>query len=74
MTVKRRDMEAWLQRRGFALLPGGSSSHRHFAGHGVKITMPGHGSQDMRPGTLAGIRRLLKFAGIEMQDFPGETR
>jgi len=70
-TVKRREMEAWLQRNGFALEPGGHTSHKHFLGHGVKITVPGHGPQDMNPAVVSQVRRRLREVGMALTDFPG---
>lgn len=58
--MKRRELEAWLLRCGFVLLPGGSTSHRQYAGHGIKVTVSGHGPQDVGKPLLAGIRRRLR--------------
>ena len=71
MTIKRRELEAWLQRNGFALESGRQTSHRQFVRDGVKVTLPGHGPQDMNPAVVANIRRKLREAGLALADFPG---
>ena len=45
--VTRREMEAWLLGNGFRKLKAGMSGHVQYEGPGVKITLPGHGPQDL---------------------------
>ena len=63
--VTRRQMERWLLRNGFALKAGGSTSHRQFQGHGVTVTLPGHGPTDLTKKHVGMIVRQLEAAGFE---------
>jgi predicted RNA binding protein YcfA (HicA-like mRNA interferase family) len=63
--VDRRTMERWLVDHGFTLEPGKKTSHRHFVGHGVKVTLPGHGPQDLTKKHVAIILRQLRAAGFD---------
>ena len=64
--LKRRELERRLAALGFVLLPGRNSSHRHYAGHGVKLTVTGHGPADASPNVVAGIRRQLRAVGLDL--------
>jgi predicted RNA binding protein YcfA (HicA-like mRNA interferase family) len=64
--VTRRDMEAWLLRNGFHRLKGGMTGHAQYEGPGgVKITLPGHGPQDLTKKHVALILRALAAAGFD---------
>jgi predicted RNA binding protein YcfA (HicA-like mRNA interferase family) len=63
--VTRRSMERWLLAHGFSELRGGKTSHRQFEGHGIKITLPGHGPQDLTKKHVALILRQIVGAGFE---------
>jgi len=62
--VDRRTLERWLLAHGFALQPGKATGHRHYARGGVKITVPGHGPQDLTKKHVALILRELERAGF----------
>jgi predicted RNA binding protein YcfA (HicA-like mRNA interferase family) len=63
--VTRRQMERWLLGNGFALKPGKKSSHRQFQGHGITVTLPGHGPADLTKKHVGMILRRLEEAGFE---------
>ena len=63
--VTRREMQAWLLDHGFQELPGKKTSHRQYEGHGIKITLPGHGPQDLTKKHVALIVRQLAAAGFD---------
>jgi predicted RNA binding protein YcfA (HicA-like mRNA interferase family) len=64
--VTRRQMEAWLLRNGFRQLKGGMTGHVQYDGPGgVKITLPGHGPQDLTKKHVALILRALAAAGFD---------
>jgi predicted RNA binding protein YcfA (HicA-like mRNA interferase family) len=58
-------MERWLRSNGFALKPGKRTSHRQFAGHGVTVTLPGHGPADLTKKHVGMILRVLERAGFD---------
>jgi predicted RNA binding protein YcfA (HicA-like mRNA interferase family) len=62
--VERRDVEAWLLRSGFVRLPGKKSGHAQYSGHGIKITLPAHGPQDLTKKHVALITRQLRAVGL----------
>jgi predicted RNA binding protein YcfA (HicA-like mRNA interferase family) len=68
--VTRRDMERWLLANGFEEVHGKKTSHRQFRGRGVKITLPGHGPQDLTKKHVAMIRRQLEAAGFDREGLP----
>ena len=72
--VTRRALERWLLEHGFVELPGKKTSHRQFAGHGVKIALPGHGPQDMTKKHVALIVRQLVGAGFDRARLLGELK
>ncbi len=63
--ITRRQMERWLLANGFALKPGRRTSHRQFHGHGVTVTLPGHGPPDLTKKHVGMIVRQLEAAGFE---------
>jgi len=63
--VTRRQMERWLLANGFALKAGKKTSHRHFQGHGVTVTLPGHGPADLTKKHVGMIVRQLASAGFD---------
>jgi len=58
-------MEAWLLNHGFRRLKGGMSGHIQYEGPGVKITLPGHGPQDLTKKHVALVLRALEEAGFD---------
>jgi len=58
-------MERWLLANGFALKAGKRTSHRQFHGHGVTVTLPGHGPPDLTKKHVGMIVRLLEAGGFE---------
>jgi predicted RNA binding protein YcfA (HicA-like mRNA interferase family) len=58
-------MERWLVSNGFALKPGKKTSHRQFQGHGITVTLPGHGPADLTKKHVGIILRRLEEAGFE---------
>ena len=62
--VTRRAMEKWLLDHGFTLLPGKASGHRHYALGSTKITLPGHGPQDLTKKHVGLIIRALERGGF----------
>jgi len=65
--VTRREMEAWLLGNGFRKLKGGMTGHVQYEGPGVKITLPGHGPQDLTKKHVALIVRALTAAGFDRE-------
>jgi predicted RNA binding protein YcfA (HicA-like mRNA interferase family) len=63
--VTRRHLERWLLANGFTLKPGKKTSHRQFQGHGVTITVPGHGPPDLTKKHVGMIVRKLEQAGFD---------
>jgi predicted RNA binding protein YcfA (HicA-like mRNA interferase family) len=62
--VTRRQIERWLLEHGFTLKPGKMTSHRQFHGHGVTVTLPGHGPPDLTKKHVGMIVRKLEEAGF----------
>jgi predicted RNA binding protein YcfA (HicA-like mRNA interferase family) len=60
-------MEAWLLDNGFRRLKGRMSGHVQYEGPGVKITLPGHGPQDLTRKHVALILRALGEAGFDRE-------
>jgi hypothetical protein len=50
--VTRRRMATWLLDNGFRRLKGGMSEHVQYERRGVKITLLGHGPQDLTKACL----------------------
>ena len=65
--VTRREMEAWLLGNGFRKLKGGMTGHVQYEGPAVKITLPGHGPQDLTKKHVALIVRALAAAGFDRE-------
>jgi predicted RNA binding protein YcfA (HicA-like mRNA interferase family) len=65
--VTRREMETWLLSNGFRKLKGGMTGHVQYEGPGVKITLPGHGPQDLTKKHVALILRALTAAGFDRE-------
>jgi predicted RNA binding protein YcfA (HicA-like mRNA interferase family) len=70
--VDRRDMERWLVQHGFVRLPGKKTGHVFYERDGVKITLPGHGPQDLTKKHVAMILRQLEGAGFEKEQIRRE--
>ena len=66
--VTRRQMEHWLLAHGFVLKAGKKTSHRQFHGHGVTVTLPGHGPADLTKKHVGMIVRALEEAGFPRAD------
>jgi predicted RNA binding protein YcfA (HicA-like mRNA interferase family) len=65
--VTRRRLERWLFDHGFVELPGKASGHRQFVRDSLKITVSGHGPQDLTKKHVALILRQLAAAGFEKE-------
>ena len=64
--MTRRELESWLRAHGFEELAGGKTSHRQFrSATGVKISVPGHGPQELTRKHLGMIVRQLAAAGFD---------
>ena len=63
VTVK--GLVAWLLRNGFNELPGKKGGHRFFHKEGVKITLPGHGPNDLTKKHVGMILRQLEQLGYD---------
>ena len=63
--VTRRQMERWLLANGFALKAGTKTSHRQYAGHGVTVTLPGHGPADLTKKHVGMLVRTLERVGFD---------
>ena len=63
--VNRRALERWLLAHGFIEEPGRKTSHRQFSGHGIKISVPGHGPQDLTRKHVGLILRQLQRVGFD---------
>jgi predicted RNA binding protein YcfA (HicA-like mRNA interferase family) len=62
--VTRHQMERWLLGNGFTEKAGTKTSHRQFHGHGVTVTLPGHGPPDLTKKHVGMIMRQLEAAGF----------
>jgi predicted RNA binding protein YcfA (HicA-like mRNA interferase family) len=67
MQVTRRQLLRWLLDHGFVELPGRATGHRQFVRDGVKVTLPGHGPQDLTKKHLGMILRQLETAGFDRE-------
>jgi predicted RNA binding protein YcfA (HicA-like mRNA interferase family) len=65
--VTRRQLERWLVEHGFVELPGKATSHRQFVRGGLKITVSGHGPQDVTKKHVAMVLRQLAGAGFDKE-------
>jgi predicted RNA binding protein YcfA (HicA-like mRNA interferase family) len=66
--MTRRRLEAWLLANGFQREKGRMSSHVQFERAGVKITVPGHGPQDLSKKHVGLIIRALTAAGFDREE------
>jgi predicted RNA binding protein YcfA (HicA-like mRNA interferase family) len=62
--ITRREVESWLVANGFERLPGKSTGHRHYSNGTVKVTVLGHGPQDLTKKMVGMLRRQLRQAGF----------
>ena len=60
-------MERWLREHGFALALGKKTGHIFYVREGVKVTLPGHGPQDLTKKHVALILRHLEAAGFDKE-------
>ena len=65
--VTRRRMEKWLLDNGFRRLKGRMSGHVQYERRGAKITLPGHGPQDLTKKHISLILRSLDWAGFDRE-------
>ena len=65
--VNRRDMERWLRDHGFTLVLGKKTGHVFYVRGGVKVTLPGHGPQDLTKKMVALILRQLEMSGFNKE-------
>ena len=70
--VNRRDMERWLRDHGFTLAPGKKTGHVFYVRGAIKITLPGHGPQDLTKKHVALILRHLEAAGFDKEQIRRE--
>jgi predicted RNA binding protein YcfA (HicA-like mRNA interferase family) len=73
-TITRRRLEAWLLAHGFERLKGKMTGHLQFERAGVKITVPGHGPQDLSKKHVALIVRALVAAGFDREQLRRELQ
>jgi predicted RNA binding protein YcfA (HicA-like mRNA interferase family) len=60
-------MERWLREHGFTLALGKRTGHIFYVREGVKVTLPGHGPQDLTKKHVALILRQLEAAGFDKE-------
>jgi len=72
--VTRMQMERWLLANGFVPRKGRKTSHVQFVGHGVTITLPGHGPSDLTKKHVGMMIRQLERAGFQRDQVLGELR
>jgi predicted RNA binding protein YcfA (HicA-like mRNA interferase family) len=65
--VNRRDMERWLRDHGFTLVPGKKTGHVFYVRDSIKVTLPGHGPQDLTKKMVALILRQLEMSGFNKE-------
>jgi predicted RNA binding protein YcfA (HicA-like mRNA interferase family) len=65
--VTRRRLERWLLDHGFVEMPRKGSGHRYFARGGLKITIAGHGPQDLTKKHVALVIRQLAVGGFDKE-------
>jgi predicted RNA binding protein YcfA (HicA-like mRNA interferase family) len=65
--VTRRRLERWLLGHGFVELAPKKTGHRHFVRGSLKITVPGHGPQDLTKKHVALIIRQLATGGFDKE-------
>ena len=72
--LTRRDVERWLLAHGFIEAPGGKTSHKHFQRGAVKVTLPGHGPQELSKKHSGMLVRQLVQAGFCRAELREECR
>ena len=72
--LTRRDAERWLLAHGFVEAPAGKTSHKHFQRGAVKVTLPGHGPQDLSKKHIGMLVRQLVQAGFSRAELHDEWR
>lgn len=65
-------MIRWLLGHGFVEQIGKATSHRQFVKDGTKITLAGHGPQDLTKKHVGIILRQLKLAGFDPEQVKQE--
>jgi predicted RNA binding protein YcfA (HicA-like mRNA interferase family) len=70
--LERRDVERWLLANGFTRAPGGKTSHVQFVGHGIRVTLQGHGPKELTKKHVGMLVRQLRSAGLS-PDFGAQT-
>jgi predicted RNA binding protein YcfA (HicA-like mRNA interferase family) len=70
--VTVRGMTAWLLRNGFQELTGKKTGHRYFQKDNVKITLPGHGPNDLTKKHVGMILRELERLGYDRREVRNE--
>jgi predicted RNA binding protein YcfA (HicA-like mRNA interferase family) len=63
--IDRRTLLKWLLAHGFAEAAGTPSGHRQFTNGRVKVTIPGHGPQDLTKKHVALLLRALEADGFD---------
>lgn len=66
MPADRHYVAGWLLRQGFREVKRGSG-HRYFEKDGIKITIPGHGRNDLPDYILNQIARTMERLGVSRQ-------
>ena len=65
--VTRRRLERWLLEHGFVEAVGRKTGHRHLVRGSLKITIAGHGLQDLTKKHVALIVRQLATGGFDKE-------
>lgn len=66
--VTRTAMARWLKEHGFELQPGKATGHQYWTKGGCKITLSGHGPQDLTKKHVALIIRALERVGFNRDE------
>ena len=74
MIVDRRTLIRWMLDHGFRELKGNGSGHRYFGRGSLKVTVPGHGRNDLRKEVLSKLIRTLETAGFSKAQVRRELR
>ena len=70
----RRTRVKWLLAHGFWEVAGVQSGHRQFTNGTVKVTVPGHGPQDLTKKHVALLLRALETGGFDKNKTLQELR
>lgn len=70
--TKRRELEQYLVRLGFKEVPNRASGHRQFIRDKQKVTLLGHGSNDIDKGIMGAVLKQLERAGISREQVKRE--